>query len=232
MGATTETHFLRRDQRLGNPSGGVLRAGVGLSSFAALLLELVLTRIFSVVLFYHFAFLAISIALLGLGAGGVFAYLKKSWLLGFETRGLVAALSLCNALAVPVLLEIVLHVPVSLQFSTANLLRLTVLYLSSGVPFFFTGLGLSTIFARLVWSRPAGSGNGMFSRHTSAEPLGRTEHHAVRRSGVWIGGRGLGWQHEAGPAERGLERGSGMPDCGQPLRKAHRRGLRQRSVPG
>ena len=44
-------------------------AGLALTSFAALLLELALTRIFSVVLFYHFAFLAISIALLGLGAG-------------------------------------------------------------------------------------------------------------------------------------------------------------------
>ena len=54
-----------------------LLAGIGLSSFAALLLELALTRLFSVVLFYHFAFLAISIALLGLGAGGVFAYLKN-----------------------------------------------------------------------------------------------------------------------------------------------------------
>ena len=55
-----------------------LLLGLGLTSFAALLLELSLTRLFSVVLFYHFAFLAISIALLGLGAGGVFAYLLKS----------------------------------------------------------------------------------------------------------------------------------------------------------
>jgi hypothetical protein len=51
--------------------------GLALTSFSALLLELALTRLFSVVLFYHFAFLAISIALLGLGAGGVFAYLLK-----------------------------------------------------------------------------------------------------------------------------------------------------------
>ena len=54
-----------------------LLAGLALTSFAALLLELALTRLFSVVLFYHFAFFAISIALLGLGAGGVFAYLLK-----------------------------------------------------------------------------------------------------------------------------------------------------------
>ena len=40
-----------------------LLAGLALTSFAALLLELALTRLFSVVLFYHFAFLAISIAL-------------------------------------------------------------------------------------------------------------------------------------------------------------------------
>ena len=56
----------------------ILLAGLALTSFAALLLELSLTRLFSVVLFYHFAFLAISIALLGLGAGGVFAYLLKA----------------------------------------------------------------------------------------------------------------------------------------------------------
>ena len=41
---------------------------------ATLVLELSLTRIFSVVFYYHFAFLAISIALFGLGAGGVFSY--------------------------------------------------------------------------------------------------------------------------------------------------------------
>ena len=47
-------------------------AGVLVMSFVSLLLELALTRLFSVILFYHFAFLAISIALLGLGAGGSF----------------------------------------------------------------------------------------------------------------------------------------------------------------
>ncbi len=56
----------------------ILLAGIGLSSFAALLLELGLTRLFSVVLFYHFAFLAISIALLGLGAGGVFRLSRET----------------------------------------------------------------------------------------------------------------------------------------------------------
>src|SRR5215468_5474883 len=79
-----------------------LLVGIGLSSFSALLLELTLTRLFSVVLFYHFAFLAISIALLGLGAGGVFAYLRKQQLQSVETRTLAAQLCCLNAAAIPI----------------------------------------------------------------------------------------------------------------------------------
>jgi len=126
---------------------GVL-AGIALSSFAALLLELALTRLFSVVLFYHFAFLAISIALLGLGAGGVFAHLRKDWLARFDTRALVTRLCALNALVVPVVLAIVLRIPVSLEISKTNFLRLTAIYLASALPFFFTGLELSVVFAR------------------------------------------------------------------------------------
>src|SRR5438270_999902 len=123
-------------------------AGVALSSFAALLLELALTRLFSVVLFYHFAFLAISIALLGLGAGGVCAYLAKARLARLETRTLLARLSALNAVLIPVVLEVVLHVPVSLKLTGANFLNLTEIYLASAMPFFITGLQFSTLFAR------------------------------------------------------------------------------------
>src|SRR5690242_20625660 len=94
-----------------------LLAGIALTSFAALLLELSLTRLFSVVLFYHFAFLAISIALLGLGAGGVFAYLFKEKLSQHATRSLAARLCMANSAVVVFVLEIVLHVPVSLDVS-------------------------------------------------------------------------------------------------------------------
>ncbi len=125
-----------------------LLAGLALTSFAALLLELALTRLFSVVLFYHFAFLAISIALLGLGAGGVFAYLLKSRLVNLATRSLASRLCLLNSAVIVLVLEIVLHVPVSLDVSGKNFLRLTVLYLAAAVPFFLTGLLFSVVFAR------------------------------------------------------------------------------------
>src|SRR5207244_1670841 len=86
-----------------------LLIAIALTSFSALLLELSLTRLFSVVLFYHFAFLAISVALLGLGAGGVFAYLRRSWLKPFEMRRLAALLCTINAVSIFLTLEIVLH---------------------------------------------------------------------------------------------------------------------------
>src|SRR3954471_21751027 len=71
---------------------------IALVSFASLLLELGLTRLFSVVLFYHFAFLAISVALLGLGAGGVFAYVRRPQLEKWTTRELGARLCAANAI--------------------------------------------------------------------------------------------------------------------------------------
>src|SRR6184192_1503779 len=76
---------------------------VALTTMATLLLELSLTRIFSVVFYYHFAFLAISIALFGLGAGGVFSYViadekgnlfgKLGWLSALNSLLVVFALA-------------------------------------------------------------------------------------------------------------------------------------------
>ena len=125
-----------------------LLTGLALTSFAALLLELSLTRLFSVVLFYHFAFLAISIALLGLGAGGVFAYLFKNRLAKTGTRTLAARLCIDSSILVFVALEVVLHVPVALTVTGRNFLHLTALYVISALPFFLTGVQFSVIFAR------------------------------------------------------------------------------------
>jgi spermidine synthase len=148
MPVTTETPPITRSRIAEKTGDHALLMGVAISSFAALLLELALTRLFSVVLFYHFAFLAISIALLGLGSGGVFAYLGKTWLSRFSTRSMLSWLCVANAAAVPIVLEIVLHVPVSLSLSRANFLRLSAIYLASAVPFFVTGLEFSILFAR------------------------------------------------------------------------------------
>lgn len=125
-----------------------LLLAVALVSFASLLLELALTRLFSVVLFYHFAFFAISVALLGLGSGGVFAHIQREWLDRFEMRHLGARLCLLNSVLILAAVEVVLHTPVSLEVTGRNFGKLTIIYLAAAVPFFLTGLLFSVLFAR------------------------------------------------------------------------------------
>src|SRR6266576_6450502 len=114
-----------------------LLLGIGLSSFAARLLALSLTRLFSVVLFYHFAFLAISIALLGFGAGGVFAFVRRRWLAQLSTAVVASASCLLGSLLVVLALFVVLHSQITLELSRANFAKLTLLYLTCAAPFFF-----------------------------------------------------------------------------------------------
>src|SRR4051794_14317482 len=131
------------------PSDTRTLSAVMLVSFASLLLELGLTRLFSVVLFYHFAFLAISVALLGLGAGGVFAHLRRDALAKWETSRLGAWSCCGSAIAIFLALEVILHLPISLDLTRWNFAKLTVMYLAAAVPFFFTGLLFSVVFARI-----------------------------------------------------------------------------------
>src|SRR5205085_1643584 len=53
--------------------------GLGLASLGMLTLQVSVTRLFSLLVWYHFAFLAIALALLGFTAGGVFVQLRPTW---------------------------------------------------------------------------------------------------------------------------------------------------------
>ncbi len=68
--------------------------GIAAVSAALLMTELALTRIFSVTMYYHFAFLAISIALFGLSASGVCVYLARRRLARVDIRTLLSATAL------------------------------------------------------------------------------------------------------------------------------------------
>lgn len=61
------------------PHGGAARdrLTIALVSAAVVLYEIAITRILSVVLWYHFAFLSISLAMLGLGAPGVWYSVRR-----------------------------------------------------------------------------------------------------------------------------------------------------------
>src|SRR5712664_3557496 len=111
---------------------GRVYCGVALTSLATLLLELSLTRIFSVVFYYHFAFLAISIALFGLGAGGVFSYVVGGMRGNLFAQ--LGTLAVANSLCVVASLWFVLSRPSELTNVT-----LAGIYLASAVPFFLAG---------------------------------------------------------------------------------------------
>jgi hypothetical protein len=63
----------RHRRRTTGPSVAIL-LGVALLSSCTLARQVLLTRLLSAVLFYHFTFLATSLALVGTGAGGVAVY--------------------------------------------------------------------------------------------------------------------------------------------------------------
>jgi hypothetical protein len=110
---------------------------------AALLLELSLTRIFSVVFYYHFAFLAISIALFGLGAGGVFSYVIAGWKTPLLTK--LGRLSALASLLVVVALAVVLA-----ETKDPTGWDLALVYFASAVPFFLAGSIVSLAIATTI----------------------------------------------------------------------------------
>ncbi|MFZ0589438.1 MAG: hypothetical protein WAM39_03030 [Bryobacteraceae bacterium] len=105
---------------------------MAVTTLASLLLELSLTRIFSVVFYYHFAFLAISIALFGLGAGGVFSYVVAGWPRSLYFK--LGALAIADALAVVFALEFLLTRPAEL-----TTFDIALVYSACALPFLLSG---------------------------------------------------------------------------------------------
>src|SRR5437764_508307 len=109
--------------------------GVGLVAGCALAQQVLLTRMFSEVLFYHFTFLAISLALLGTGAGGIAIYLWPRFFDRWPLEGSLAgwsALFAASLIVTPSLL-------VRLDYSYANSITLR----------FALDLGLACLLALL-----------------------------------------------------------------------------------
>ena len=70
---------------------------VGLVSAGVLAYEVLLARLFSIIQWYHFAYMVISIALLGYGASGTFLALVRDRLAGARIRGLRHLRQRCSA---------------------------------------------------------------------------------------------------------------------------------------
>jgi spermidine synthase len=125
------------------PSWPLLYGAVALTTLGTLLLELSLTRIFSVVFYYHFAFLAISIALFGLGAGGVFSYVVSGWRGNLYRK--LGLLSLLNCLLVLFAISVVLG-----QKTTIGNGALALIYFADALPFLCTGIIVSLAISETI----------------------------------------------------------------------------------
>jgi hypothetical protein len=124
-------------------------AGIAAVSAALLMTELALTRIFSVTMYYHFAFLAISIALFGLSASSVFVYVVRDRIAGASTRELLATAALAHAVATLVALACLVRIRVGLNYTPANLALMLVIYSAAALPFVSGGAVIALGFARL-----------------------------------------------------------------------------------
>jgi spermidine synthase len=124
-------------------------AGVGAIAGAILMIELALTRIFSVTMYYHFAFLAISIALFGLSASGVYVYVMRRRFDARSTEGLLTAHSLLFAAATVLALAALVRIRVGLNYSHENLVKMIAIYTLAALPFFTGGAVISLAITRL-----------------------------------------------------------------------------------
>ncbi|MBI5166596.1 MAG: SAM-dependent methyltransferase [candidate division NC10 bacterium] len=133
-----------------------IHLGILLLSTATLALEVSLTRIFSVSLWYHFAFLVISLALLGFGASGSLLALCPALSRG-ELHRWLSDLSAAFAASLLFAYLLILALPLDpylLFWDRLQLLFLFIYYLAWGVPFLAAGCALGLALTRL--SREAG----------------------------------------------------------------------------
>lgn len=134
----------RSEPGVGTGEGGVaLLVGVGLVSFAAVSLSVLLTRIYSASLGHHFAFLAVSLALFGAGVGAGIVTLAPSLVApGPRLRNLALASSLSAILATLATIEsLVTKAPAALDGK--GIRAIATLYVLSSLPFVGAGVVLS-----------------------------------------------------------------------------------------
>src|SRR5258708_15796789 len=96
--------------------------------------ELPLTRIFSVTMYYHFAFMAISIALFGLSASGVYVFLMRDRWRDVPPDRLLAAHAVAFSVVTLLALAALVRLPVGLPHPPATLAPMPLISLLPPLP--------------------------------------------------------------------------------------------------
>jgi hypothetical protein len=107
-----------------------------------------LTRIFSVILWYHYGFMVISLALLGIGLAGIFVYLYPNRFSRSNAPRSAANASVAFAVSTVVAL-LAFHVLVSARTTwPLRTFELVFAFLMMIIPFFFAGLAIAIPLSR------------------------------------------------------------------------------------
>ncbi len=129
--------------------------GIALVSASMLMTEIILTRLFSVMIGFHFAFLAISVALFGIGAAALFLHLVQDRLPEERTDALLTYGSVAlGAMIVISDLALILVAPgweggrIPVAHQVASTTYFLVSFLASSVPFFVGGFVVSLAITR------------------------------------------------------------------------------------
>jgi hypothetical protein len=145
-----------KDKKNGN-NGTIQRdfiyflAAIFVISMSLLMFEIALTRIFSVMFTYHFAFLAISLALFGLGMGGIFLHLVSPKI-SSKAKGIKFLVIASIIYSISLVLFSILMV--NIPYSDNIMIYYSLMF----VPFFFAGSIFAQIFkmnvihSRMIYS--------------------------------------------------------------------------------
>ncbi len=122
---------------------------IGLLAACVLAYEVLLTRLFSIVLWHHFAYMIISAAMLGYGASGtLLTLLKEKVAAHFGVVYVMAATAL--ALLMPAAFLLAQQIPfnpLELLWDKTQLAKLLAVYLLMMLPFFCGGLGIGLVMS-------------------------------------------------------------------------------------
>ncbi len=127
-----------------------LLAAVFALSTAAIAYEILLTRLFSIVLWHHFAFMIISLALLGIGASGTFLCFARRRLesrFALSFAGFAAGFGVLSVGSFALALRVPFN-PLEVVWDLRQQLYLLQVYLLLAVPFFCTGTCIGLALSR------------------------------------------------------------------------------------
>jgi hypothetical protein len=122
--------------------------GVFLVTGATLMLEIIQTRILSVVAWYHLAFFVISIAMFGLTAGAIWVYLRRERFSEATLSFDLGWFSLAFALTTVASLAIQMTLPLTTGVTATSIVVWTELAVCMAAPFFFSGVVVSLALTR------------------------------------------------------------------------------------